>query len=178
MKACSFRSSKNMRHINRFINNYGLLDNICSPVLNNAKMKHSPLLLAVQLVLTYFSLTTEPNTSMAKAWRFPLSQQMVYLPTKERPILTGPSGLEVDIEWCLHVTNFFKLQLLGQNEALSNPYKHLTEFERPQCWMKPLGNEPQKLGTHWRGAYGRLTRLRLFNLTEDADTVLCSMGRT
>lgn len=161
-----------MEHISRFINNHNLLSNVCRPVRNNKKQ--NPLLLAIQLVLTHFSLTAEPDTARARAWSFSSSQQMAYLPSMERPILKGPSGLEVDVEWCLHIANFFKSHFLGKQEALYSAYNDLMDTERPQCWLKPLNKGSQKLGTHWKGAFGECQPCRWPN--QNADSVQPTLG--
>ncbi|GAB7350915.1 hypothetical protein MBLNU459_g1427t1 [Dothideomycetes sp. NU459] len=151
--------SKNMQVIRQFIYNHGLLDDVLRPAPNKSAqlesrhVREDPLLIIIQLVLTHFSLTAEPSTAVAKPWRFPTSQQMVYAPSTERPIFKGPSGLEVDVEWCLHVANFFKTHFLSQAEVLFQPYNKLAPNERPHGWAKPLYSEPPKLGRMWKGAY-------------------------
>lgn len=113
----------------------------------------SPVLLTLQLVLTHLALTASTTSNIAKAWGFSDSQTLVYTHNSIRPIFKGPNSQEIDIEWTLHVANFFKNHLLNQHELTHVLYDDLTASERPQCWNKPVSTSPLKLGKHWKGSY-------------------------
>lgn len=82
---------------------------------------------------------------------------MAYLTAADRPIFNNVG--QVDIEWTLHIANFFKFHFLRSDEQLYGHYAQLPDFERPQCWSKRLQSGPQKLGSHWKGSYSMCTML-------------------
>lgn len=123
------------------------------PYVRCKKSIPNPTLLIIQLVLTHLALTASPTSRTAKAWGFSDSQSLVYAQNSIRPIFKGPNCQEIDIEWTLHVANFFKNHLLNQHELTHLRYDDLPTSERPQCWTKPVSTSPLKLGKHWKGSY-------------------------
>lgn len=123
------------------------------PYVRCKKSLPNQALLVIQLVLTHLALTASPTSRIAKAWGFSDSQSLVYAQNSIRPIFKGPNCQEIDIEWTLHVANFFKNHLLNQHELTHLRYDDLATSERPQCWTKPLSTSPLKLGKHWKGSY-------------------------
>lgn len=122
------------------------------------------LLYTVQLALTHLSLRewrrTPSKGSSGKhgltfGLPFPESQQMAYLSPPVRPLFDKYG--QVDVEWAVHVVNFFKHHFLRAGEQLVEVYSNLDECEKPQCWSKVLQDGPQKLGKHWKGSYSEST---------------------
>ncbi|KAI4722389.1 hypothetical protein E4T48_01339 [Aureobasidium sp. EXF-10727] len=146
--------SRNMNRLESITKATGLLECVFRrPYARGKKSIPNPVLLTVQLVLTHLSLTASPTSKIAKAWGFSDSQSLVYAQNSKRPIFRGPNCQEIDIEWTLHVANFFKNHLLNQHELTHLLYHDLAATERPQCWTKPLSTTPLKLGKHWKGSY-------------------------
>lgn len=144
-----------MTRLETIVKATGLLECVFRrPYVNRGKKSiPNPALLAIQLILTHLSLTASPTSKIAKAWGFSDSQSLVYAQTSIRPIFKGPNCQEIDIEWTLHVANFFKNHLLNQHELTHLRYDDLSTPERPQSWTKPLSTTPLKLGKHWKGSY-------------------------
>ena len=152
-----------MERIREVVTSSGLLDR----VLSHAGQRNSsrgivssanPLLNAIQLSLAHISLTAQPGTKPSHVWGFPDSQTMAYMPESRRPIFKGPNNQEIDIEWTLHVANFFKHYLLDHEQIAYKEYQALDAAQRPQCWNNPLSTSSKELGTHWKGCYAFLDR--------------------
>jgi len=146
--------SRNMERLEAIVKATGLLE--CVFRRSNVKGKRSipnPVLLTIQLILTHLTLTASPASKIAKSWGFSDSQTLVYTQNSVRPMFKGPNCQEIDIEWTLHVANFFKNHLLNQHELTHLRYDDLTATERPQCWKKPVSPAVLKLGKHWKGSY-------------------------
>jgi hypothetical protein len=143
-----------MRRLEALVKETGLLECVFRrPNVKGKKSIPNPVLLAMQLILTHLALTASPTSRVAKAWGFSDSQTLAYTHGSQRPIFKGPNCQEIDIEWTLHIANFFKNHLLNQHELTHLRYEDLTASERPQCWTKPLSTTPLKLGKHWKGSY-------------------------
>lgn len=143
----------------------GLLD--C--VLLRPKSRKSisnPVLLAIQLILTHLTLTASSTSKIAKSWSFSDSQTLVYTHNSIRPIFKGPNCQEIDIEWTLHVANFFKNHLLNQQELTHLRYDDLTASERPQCWKNSVSTPTLKLGKHWKGSYAYVEHDELIHIRD------------
>lgn len=146
--------SKNIIIVKKFIN-HGLLDRVFDKRNSRGRgpaTKADLLLYTIQLTLTHASLNANPMSSIAMTMRFHESQQMAYTTASKRPVFSAVG--QVDVEWTLHIANFFKYHFLRANEQLQAPYAALADCERPQCWSKMLQNGPQKLGKLWKGSYG------------------------
>lgn len=92
---------------------------------------------------------------------FEESQRAAYMDFESTPLLSGPTGLEVNMVWCLHVVNFFRYHMLRQSEATLCPaFRDLSRMsegtEMPQLWKTQLTNCDASvlLGRHWKGSYG------------------------
>lgn len=86
---------------------------------------------------------------------FPDSQQVAYATAASRPIFTGQRGYEIDMDWCMHMVNFWKYHLTREVEmTLYNDFSTLVAGDRPKAWKKKLTTGPQKLGQFWKGSYG------------------------
>jgi hypothetical protein len=146
--------SLNMSRLEAIVKSTGLLECVFRrPYVKGKRSIPNPVLLIMQLILTHLALTASPTSNIAKSWGFSDSQTLVYTPNSIRPIFKGPNCQEVDIEWTLHVSNFFKNHLLNQHELTHLRYDDLAASERPQSWTKPLSAAPLKLGKHWKGSY-------------------------
>jgi hypothetical protein len=143
-----------MRRLGMIVRSTGLLECVFRPPYVKGKRSIlNPVLLVIQLILTHLALTASPTSRIAKAWGFSDSQTLAYTPNSIRPIFKAPNCQEVDLEWTLHVANFFKNHLLNQHELTYLRYDDLAESERPHSWTKPLSTAPLKLGKHWKGSY-------------------------
>lgn len=135
-------------------------------VRNSKKSTPNPVLLAIQLILTHLTLTASSTSKIAKSWGFSDSQTLVYTHNSIRPIFRGPNCQEIDIEWTLHVANFFKNHLLNQQELTHLRYEDLAAVERPQCWNKPVSTVTLKLGKHWKGSYAYVDHDELIHIRD------------
>jgi hypothetical protein len=93
---------------------------------------------------------------------FPESQRAAYMDFESTPLFSGYGGLEVNMEWALHIVNFFRYHTLRDDEATLCPaFRDLNKTcggtEMPQLWKKQLSNndDPVPLGRHWKGSYGK-----------------------
>jgi hypothetical protein len=146
--------SLNLQRLEAIVKDTGLLECVFRrPHVKGKKSIPDPDLLTIQLILTHLALTASPTSRIAKSWGFSDSQTLAYTHGSIRPIFKGPNCQEVDIEWTLHVANFFKNHLLNQQELTHLRYEDLTAPERPQPWSKPLSTTPLKLGKQWKGSY-------------------------
>ncbi|KAH0147949.1 hypothetical protein KCU67_g11653, partial [Aureobasidium melanogenum] len=118
--------SLNMDRLEKIVRATGLLECVFRrPYVRSKKSTPNPTLLAIQLALSHLSLTASPTSRIAKAWGFSDSQSLVYAQNSIRPIFKGPNCQEIDIEWTLHVVNFFKNHLLNQHELTHLRYDDL-----------------------------------------------------
>lgn len=113
------------------------------------------LLPLIQLVLSSLSLRFEH----AHCWSFDDSQRMCYMSTTTEPLFKGPHGTDVNLEWALHVINFFRYHALRSEEAtLHGPWKELTESDNglglPQLMKQQVNNDEPVIGQQWQGTYG------------------------
>jgi len=138
-----------MEKLTSFVNMTGVLDRVFQK--RPKGVKSDSLLLTIQLALSHISLNAGLSTPASVILRFPESQQMAYSTAYTHPIFSNTG--QVDVNWALHVVNFFRYHLLRESEQLCAPYSTLTDFERPQCWSTRLRNGPQTLGKHWKGCY-------------------------
>ncbi|TID21306.1 hypothetical protein E6O75_ATG04701 [Venturia nashicola] len=114
----------------------------------------------IQLVLSALALRIEHRI----VWSFDISQRMSYLSLIKEPLFNGRSGTEVNIDWTLHVVNFFRYHALRSEEGtLHAPWLDLTEendgLGLPQLMKKGLNNVGHAtVGQNWKGTYAFLDR--------------------
>lgn len=137
------------------------------------------LLPLVQLVLSALSLRLEHRT----VWSFDMSQRLSYMPVTAEPLFRGRGGTDVNLDWALHVINFFRYHALRDEEAtLYAPWKDLTEDNSglglPQLMKQRLNNDGSAVvGQEWQGTYGEsLQPLLLFSmLISDSQPILIAL---
>jgi hypothetical protein len=111
----------------------------------------------IQLVLSSEAL----QLGCDQVFAFEESQRAAYLSVAQAPIFTGASGLEVNVEWALHMVNFFRYHMLRKNEqTLYQAYKDISSksngLAHPMLWKEKLSDSDSELpiGKEWKGTYG------------------------
>lgn len=88
---------------------------------------------------------------------FPASQQIVYSHPETYPLFLDKHKTRVNINFLLHITNFFKYHMTQRQEAtLFVPFQDLEENAKPKAWQNKLEQGLRKLGNSWKGSYGKL----------------------
>lgn len=141
--------SKNIAQITRFLKSFGLLRTVFRITQGNKTgLGLTNLYSAVCLLFTHHSFTENEMFS------FDVSQQMVYACADAQPVITGPTGTQVNLIWLLHIANFFRYHLTRESEGtLYSAFTALRVDERPRCWSSKLENGAQALGRCWKGTY-------------------------
>ncbi|KAI9700178.1 MAG: hypothetical protein M1820_006846 [Bogoriella megaspora] len=131
-----------------------------------------PLLTTIQLMLTPFILSPD---HLSTTWSADYSQKAVYESPAKQPVITGRNKDRVNVEWLLHVINFFKGHLTREEETtLFESYSDLTRQELPRMWNEQLDNKPKKLPKSWIGTYTFIERGEEYILrrSEPGDKIL------
>lgn len=127
---------------------------IGSGIMRNDNPAHT--LYSVQLCLAAFSL--HPKFSKGNVKHFDASQYQVYSSPSTQPIFLDKWKQSVNTRWLLHVVNFFKYHFKTRGEGLlAHDYIELDADQYPQPWVGKIENDTQPLGTHWKGAYSKMT---------------------
>jgi hypothetical protein len=118
----------------------------------------------IQLVLSSQAL----QLGCDRIFAFEESQRAAYLSVAEAPIFTGFNSLDVNIEWTLHMVNFFRYHMLRKEEqTLYDAYKDIATksagLAHPQLWKEKLSNSDitAPIGKEWKGTYGMPSSLIL-----------------
>ncbi|KAK8156402.1 hypothetical protein IWX90DRAFT_486658 [Phyllosticta citrichinensis] len=159
-------SCGNLKEICSFAKRSNLLDSIfCgrSKMTHNGKVVDFRLnqdLVAIQLMLA-------PLILNPKDYRRPLnfadSQKVVY--SNDGLMTMWKNGtLELNLEWLLHMLNFFKFHMVGDDNTLKDPMSELDSKQMPQFWKRKLTNAPMPLGRRWMGTYAYLDREEMVQL--------------
>ena len=110
-------------------------------------------LAAVQLMCT--SLCFDADLGLHN-WNFNLSQKHCYMTAMEAPVFTNTNKTMVNMEWLLHVVNFFKYHATNEDEkTLFEPFQSLDLMEKPGMWTRSVKDDGGKLGKNWKGTYGK-----------------------
>ena len=146
-----------MECIKRFVYSHSILNNLFRPTNARAHLK-SRLLSAIQLCFAHWSFDLQ---LLPPTYGFPYSQFFVYSAAVRMPIFTSNSSLEkVNIEFVLHIMNFFKYHMTQKTEnTLYDAYSALAQAEQPGPWRSKLREGCYKIGQHWRGTYGQCVTL-------------------
>lgn len=157
-------SGRNITALEHFVKSTNIMDVIFTRAPKSARFGISQpgdeLIHLVQLVLSALALRIEHRT----VWSFDVSQRMAYMSMLAEPLFKGPSGTDVNIDWALHVVNFFRYHALRSEEGtLHGPWMDLTEqndgLGLPQLMKAGLSNlGPASIGQNWKGTYGKLLR--------------------
>lgn len=155
---------RNIEAFKDFVKRSGIIDDLfrprptrnhkangrCDPVTKS----YNHTLAAVQLMCTP-SILTEPGN----VYGFEDSQVWAYATIRTAPIFGGFNKTEINMEWILHVMNFFKYHMKKHEEnTLFEPFNKLTKAEQPSYWQSHIHNGPMALGVHWKGTYAYLDR--------------------
>ncbi|OCL01286.1 hypothetical protein AOQ84DRAFT_404160 [Glonium stellatum] len=136
------RSSKNFTDVNR---------------LGPRGASLSPQLAVLQLMCAHFML--DENVVKEDVYSFDVSQKAVYESAKVAPIFHGFNDLQVNMEWALHVLNFFRYHMMRESEnTLYAPFHDLSDLQKPLAWKKKLRDSSHTLGGDWMGTYAYLDR--------------------
>ncbi|KAK5157203.1 hypothetical protein LTR04_005479, partial [Oleoguttula sp. CCFEE 6159] len=149
-------TSRNLECINRFVHTHDLLHKVLCPLGQYEEKTPNPLLTTIQLLLTPWSLFLELDVP---TFSFECSQKAVYETAAQMPIFEGINSMDVNMDFALHVANFFKYHLTRYDEhTLFEYFKDLAECEKPKAWKGKLEDGAQKLGQYWKGSYAYLQR--------------------
>ncbi|MCJ1223689.1 hypothetical protein MMC12_000332 [Toensbergia leucococca] len=144
--------SNNVAQLRRFVLTTDLLSNIF--FVQSRPGITDPLMETIQLLFTHWTLELP---SCRRTYGFPTSQQVVYSHPNTCPMFLDSHMRKVNIEYLLHVANFFKYHLTLPEEAtLYHLFQELEDDEKPRGWQGRLEQGPKKLGSHWKGSYSYL----------------------
>lgn len=144
-------TSKNLEAIHSFILSTNLVTDIFRPHRKSGKL--SGLLATIQLVCHHWCIDARFGTEILQ---FPASQKMAYESIVNYPIFAGTDKQKVNVEYVLHIMNFFRYHMVREHEnTLFEPMETLWPLERPHPWNRKLKDGSYKLGIHWRGTYGK-----------------------
>lgn len=107
----------------------------------------------LQLVFTHWQVDQSLGF---RTHSFEFSQQAVYSTAQKWPLFLDKFSTKVNVEYLLHIVNFFKHHMTGFNEQMFDIVSELEEDEKPGPWDRKLFQGPgvKKLGKYWKGAYG------------------------
>jgi hypothetical protein len=113
-------------------------------------------LAAIQLM--YAHVLFDNSRMWNTAYGFADSQHMVYADAKQRPIFTGQDRNFIDMEYILHIMNFFRYHLTRDDESviLKDAYDSLDCLEKPSAWDYKLEQHDDFMEADWAGTYGKL----------------------
>lgn len=144
-------NTKNIGLLLRFISATNILE--CVFQHPPGYTPYNPRLLAVQLLLMHWSLLPE---YAFHTYSFAHSQQAVYGTPNKFPIFTDTHMRNVNIEYLLHIANFFKYHITRSEEhTLFTDFCALDGDERPIPWTERLESGVKEFGKHWMGSYGK-----------------------
>lgn len=142
--------SKNLKVLQRFVKSTNLLDNVFRYAPE--KGLYNPLLMTIQLLLTPWTLNHE---IALQSYSFAYSQKAVYAHPKDYPIFLDKYRRHINIEYLLHIANFFKYHIIRSDEhTLFQDVMALEDDEKPKLWAEKLEDGTKQLGRYWMGSYG------------------------
>ena len=145
------RDSNNLKELYRFVQSSNLLDSLLIGV--HKSQEESRLMQTIQVVLTHLQLDLHIRSP---SQGFGLSQQAIYCLPSKMPLFLDKKGT-VNMEFMLHIVNFFKYHMTCETENTLYPLLcDLMKHERPRAWEGPIKNDavPKMPGLQWRGSYG------------------------
>ncbi|PSK37410.1 hypothetical protein B9Z65_2152 [Elsinoe australis] len=84
---------------------------------------------------------------------FSTSQQRVYASSRLEPVTLTIGEDNINMEWLLHLTNFFKEHIMRRaNGTLYNAFSELPELARPRGWQTKLTGGTHAIGKFWKGS--------------------------
>jgi hypothetical protein len=109
--------------------------------------------------LCFLHLLFHPGMFMQKPARFHASQDVAYQCRRDMPLFKGKNNDILNVEWLLHIANFFKFHLKTPDGEgiLTHRYVELEEKDLPKPWAGKIakGMTTQKLGSEWKGAFSK-----------------------
>ncbi|KAH0558854.1 hypothetical protein GP486_004508 [Trichoglossum hirsutum] len=138
--------------------------NILEDIFIKGIIKPNPLLAIVQLLWTPWSLDLDRGFP---TWGFPNSQQAAYVDpnSPEGQIFYGRNNRKVNVQWLLHISNFFKYHMTRKEEySLFEEYESLELSQRPKMWSGKLEDQVPGLAGNWKGSYAFLDATDVINL--------------
>ncbi len=108
--------------------------------------------MTIQLLLTPWALDHE---FAFQSYSFAYSQKAVYGHPNNYPMFLDKYRCLVNIEYLLHMANFFKYHMIRSEEhTLFQDVWALEEDEKPKIWTEKLADGTKQLGKYWMGSYG------------------------
>ena len=136
-------------------------------------MKIDSFLLTIQLVLGYRSLILFPR--IHATYGFPVSQHVVYAHPKAQPMFLDENMRKVNVEYLLHIVNFFKYHMTREEEATLYPFLcNLEDSEKPRRWEGRLTQGVKQIGSSWKGSYGKHIPLSQTSIPRASLTQSCT----
>jgi hypothetical protein len=154
------RYGRNITALKQIVQQTNILDCICKRTgsATTRTRANNDVLPLIQLVLSPESLKFRND---AQVLAFDESQRAAYLSMADAPLFTGFHGTDVNVEWAMHVVNFFRYHFLKtEQHTLYEAYKEMSEKSNglalPQFWRDPISDEPRDvpMGKEWKGTYG------------------------
>ena len=154
-------ASKNLVQLCCFIKASNLLDNNCFDV--HRSDHKGRFLQTIQLVFAHWQFDLSVRSQVNG---FGYSQQIVYSHPNKVLLFLDKRGT-INIEYLLHVLNFFKHHMTSEQEGILHPWlQELEKWKRPGAWERPLSQSlsVKMLKPSWKGSYGTLANLSPFPL--------------
>lgn len=153
--------SRNLAALERFAKYRGILDHVLST--QKEETSHlSPLLMAIQVVLTYirfdpFRYDSQGGWTVSPFFNIFTSQRFIYGDISKHPIFLDREKKQVNLLWLLHAGNVFAYHLNCLREGyLAGQYADIWDAGLyASGWKKPLVDGRTAVGKHWRGTYSR-----------------------
>lgn len=155
--------SKNIAHLIKFVGKTNLIQIVGCDSNRFAAQTATPLPAHVGLLYTIQCLLA-PALLSFDDWHvdhhygFPYAQSMVYANNVTTPIIFGPSGLDVNMQWLLRNIQYWRCHLIHEGEVLRPAFEALKELDRPHWWVSELSQGTQPLGGKWKGSYAFVDR--------------------
>ena len=152
-------TSRNMMVIQDFARRSNLLRMILKPQHFLRQTDMTPLYMTVLVTLVHLWFMIENGTAVFETFAYGLSQRFVYASSETQPVVTTELGTRVNMEWVLHLCNFWKSNLTCEG-SLGDAFRTLHDYPpehqpRGCSSMVAMGTSP--LGKRWINAYGEST---------------------
>jgi len=150
-------TSKSMAAIEEFAHRSNLLKTMLKPQRTRVPSDMTPAYVAVLVTLSHLSFAVENDMPAPEHFGYGLSQRYVYATNEIQPVFTTEHGAKVNMQWVLHLCNFWKQNLQRKVES-GDPFHTLHHYlpeHRPKGWSEQLKNGTRPLGKRWINAYGK-----------------------
>ncbi|MCJ1253742.1 hypothetical protein MMC24_001554 [Lignoscripta atroalba] len=151
-KSIAKPTSNNLEQLLRLVKKSDLLHKLFYP--QSGKGIPDPLLQTIQLLLTHWSLDL---SLYCPTYGYHISQKAVYSHPKDCPLFLDQHMRVVNVEFLLHIANFFKYHITHKDEGILNyDFELLSHDKKPKAWQKSLEQGLSKPGSKWMGSYAYL----------------------